>query len=167
MKRNQHQFTIWDLDNCLSDDAARLRLINWAAPEPEARYAPYHAHCGTDPVGNLNVFHAVSQLGRPVFFTARPERYRLPTTAWVRCELDIEQPVILMRANGDHRCSVDVKRDMLRQYAAMVTPDRGHPSLCAGAFDDREDIVDMYRDAGVNAALLSIHRACAMTRPTA
>ena len=165
MKRNQTQYAVWDLDNCLSDDRDRIKLIDWAQEAPDARYAAYHTLCANDVVGNLNIFQAIGQAARPVFFTARPESVRLETTRWVRLELDIEQPIIFMRPNGDARPSTKLKREMLRVHNNHVISQYGAPQLCYAAFDDREEVVDMYRSFQIDAMLLSIHNHCAYTAP--
>ena len=168
MLRNQTQYAIWDLDNCLSDDRSRIKLIDWANPDMTERYADYHAACAHDPARNLDVFHAITQLARPIFFTARPEAVRTDTTRWVRCELDIHQPLILMRRDDDRRPSSQVKCEMLAQYKfALHQRNPFSQDACFAAFDDREDIVDMYRQCGLNAALLSIHSVCAYVAPKA
>lgn len=167
MLRNQEQITIWDLDNCLSDDRARIRLIDWESTNMYTRYLKYHDACAQDPLRNEDVFHAVTQLGRPVFFTGRPESVRALTLQWIRCELDVQQPLVMMRPNDCHAPSVVVKETMLKAYAAHMIEKFGKLPPCAGAFDDRGDIVDMYRSYGVPAALLSIHSVCAYTAPKA
>ena len=168
MKRNQMQYAIWDLDNCLSDDRSRIKLIDWANPDMTARYAAYHAACVNDPARNVEVFLAITQLARPIFFTGRPESVRTDTSRWVRCELDIQQPLILMRRNDDHRPSVQVKSEMLAQYKFVLHQRNPYSQdACYAAFDDREDIVDMYRQCGLDAALLSIHSVCAYNAPKA
>lgn len=162
------QYVIWDLDNCLSDDRARIKLIEWADPDPTGRYAAYHAACAQDPARHLDVFYALSQLARPVFFTGRPEAVRSDTAQWVRCELSVKHPTLLMRRNNDSRPSVNVKHEMLMQYMHYIS--RLKPLVreeCFAAFDDREEIVDMYRQCGLHAGLLSIHSDCAYAAPKA
>ena len=164
MFRNQDQFAIWDLDNCLADDRARIRLIDWTKTDPTERYAAYHAAGALDPVRNENVFHAISQLARPVFFTGRPEAVRTAATRWIRCELDVEAPLVLMRPDGCTCSAVELKRAMISCYAVQMHEQR-NVQACYAAFDDREDIVDMYRSFGIPAALLSIHSVSAYIEP--
>ena len=165
MIRSQSQFAIWDLDNCLSDDRGRIRLIDWSQDNPDLRYNPYHAGCANDRCHNLDVFTTISQLARPVFFTSRPEAVRAETTRWIRCELDLQQPIIIMRPEKDHTPSLALKTEMLAQYIDTMLKSSNGMQPCFAAFDDREDIVDMYRWHGIDAAILNIHSVCAYTPP--
>lgn len=161
-------YAIWDLDNCLADDRARIKLINWGAADPTERYRDYHAACAEDPARNTDTFHTVTQFARPVFFTGRPEAVRGETAGWVRGELSVRQPPLLMRRPGDSRPSVLVKQEMVLLYMRYLAGEAPRAQgLCWGAFDDRPEIVEMYRRCGLNAALLSIHSVCAYTAPKA
>ena len=68
------KYVIFDLDNCLADDRARIPLINWNENHPDKRYAEYHSDVSNDPVGNYDTFiHWINGLSiRPIFMTARP-----------------------------------------------------------------------------------------------
>ncbi len=149
--------TIFDLDNCLSDDSRRIELIQWDRPIPE-RYALYHAACGLDKPGNLDVF---LEAENPVFLTARPVSSRGVTLSWIDHNLGLRAPVLLMRNDNDARPSVEVKAAQLE----VLFAEYGVTDVAA-AFDDREDIVAMYRSKGVPAAVLSIHAQCAYTPPS-
>ena len=162
--RNQ-KFAVWDLDNCLANDEARLALIKWDQTHPDARYDAYHAAAHKDPVGNRNTFEAINQMARPLFLTSRPEKYRVQTALWLKNNFDLDDAVIFMRPDDDTRSSVDLKRAMLGYGMAAMLRFYG-ARTCIAAFDDREDIVDMYRQAGLSAAVLRIHDVCAMTPPT-
>jgi hypothetical protein len=153
---------IWDLDNCLSDDAERSALIDWRL-EGAARWGAYHAACGNDAPGNLRLFrllhnnlsHLAPTPAVPVFFTARPESVREPTEAWLRKQLAVRlQPWhLLMRADGDERSSTEIKREMLDRIG--WTQRSGVQVVCA--FDDRPEVVAMYRAEGLQASILAIH----------
>jgi hypothetical protein len=153
------RYAIFDLDNCLSDDSERIRLIDWEQKNPGDRYYSYHNACGHDKVGNLRVFtDYVLRLGLiPIFLTGRPNQVRDETIAWIADHLMLGTTYLLkMRKNGDHRSSVLVKQEMIMEI--YLYPEYGITlSEIAIAFDDRLDIVQMYRKHGIPAAMLSIH----------
>lgn len=160
---------IWDLDNCLADDRPRIPLIRWAHYPTDACWAEYHAASAFDSVGNAHVFNAVhgprtwarADRPRPLFITTRPERFRLQTEEWIFRSLgwalkDEESGApmeLVMRAEGDTRSSVDIKRDGLRDWLGK------HPhATIVGAHDDLEAIIHMYRSHfAIPCRVLSIH----------
>jgi hypothetical protein len=156
------KYAIWDLDNCLSDDRARIPLINWDATNPDERYKEYHRACDQDPPGNLEIFGQVGASFTPIFLTARPVWVRPTTVAWIKKHLDIDNPTLLMRNVHDHRASVDLKRGMVEDLAMHYDVPL---SQIVEAFDDRPDIVRMYCKLGIDGQLLKIHDHCAYERP--
>ena len=163
------EYVIWDLDNCIADDRPRIPLINWSLPG-EQRWDAYHDACGADSVGNLplvNLWHGNgterAPLRVPVFFTARPERVRRQTAAWIESNFAWMLPLsptparpyrfrLFMRDAGDARSSVEIKRDMLARLRSEDP--RG---VVVHAYDDVPAIVEMYRACGFNAECLRIH----------
>jgi hypothetical protein len=151
---------IWDLDNCLTDDRARISRIDWSQTDPERRYSPYHEGCENDPPNSLGVaaFYAWHNGSRatesvPIIFTARPEKHRDGTNRWIERYLHpLSQAVIIMRQDGVHKTSADLKRDMLYQCRIQLSD----VSLMF-AFDDRAEIVEMYRREGLIACMLACH----------
>jgi hypothetical protein len=96
--------------------------------------------------------------------TARPVDVAQQTRDWIRRYLIRDLAVgyvLIMRNKGDHRPSVQLKREMvssLPEYGVKVED-------IAHAYDDREDIVAMYREQGIPATVLKIHDVCAYTPP--
>lgn len=158
------RYCIFDLDNCLSNDIARIPLIDWSQDDPEKRYAAYHAQCGEDDAGNLNVYRRVTATHIPVFLTARPVEVALQTRAWISHWLGVSNPRIMMRNRGDSRPSVDVKRWQLDQLFDSYGIKLEDIKV---AYDDRQDIVDMYNGFGIVGMLMSIHDVCAYKKPAA
>lgn len=156
-------YVIWDLDNCLSDDAWRISFIEWGATDGDTKYGAYHSHCGMDSPGNLKIFAAFQLISQPVFFTGRPESERQATEDWIQQRLKVEgRPYVLMRPNGNHARSADIKRAQVMAFIQAHAALR--EILCA--FDDREDIVAMYKDYyGIPSMVLNIHDVCAYTNP--
>lgn len=160
------KYVIFDLDNCLADDRARIPLINWEAPTADLRYEAYHWRCGEDEIGNFDVFcDHIAKGAMPIFLTARPLSVESPTRQWL-LKLFRGTPVqphyhLIMRNIGDHRPSVDVKRwqvHSLPEYGVELDD-------VIAAYDDREDVVEMYRALGLNAQRVHIHSDDAYARP--
>jgi hypothetical protein len=164
MNIRKRTFRILDLDNCISDDSPRLALIDWTKPHPNDRYRLYHEAAGDDKPGNLDLFDEYAQTEHSLIVcTARPIAYSVLTRRWLE-EQGVKPFALLMRNNPDTRPSVAVKATQLQwlfdHYG--VTKDR-----IADAYDDRQEIVDMYLSHGIAAYRRWIHDGCAMTKPEA
>lgn len=154
---------IFDLDNCVANDAHRIPLIDWKQQNPELRYSAYHAACEQDEPCNLALFRRVAEFNRICFFTARPVSVHEKTVRWIRERLGCKDFALHMRNNGDHRHSLALKTEML----GHLLHDQATPVECiVGAYDDRPDIVEMYRLTGIDAHVLAAHDVCAYTPPT-
>jgi len=151
---------IVDLDNCIADDAWRIPKINWAKSNPMERYHDYHLLSGFDRPGNLEIFNAHPDAS-VIIFTARPVHYHAVTREWLKRHA-IDYEFLVMRNNDDHRPSLELKRMMLHwlPHAYDVQLD-----WIVGAYDDRADVVAMYKQHGINAHCRGIHNVCAYTKP--
>lgn len=158
------KYCIFDLDNCLVDDRDRIPLIDWTAPNPTLKYHEYHAACQGDAPGNLETYRYVTSTHKPIFLTARPESVRSDTRTWISRWLGVTDPMLMMRQNFDHRPSVELKRDLLKAIPSVFSIEIAD---ITAAYDDREDIVAMYREQGLKAEVLNIHDVCAYTQPAA
>jgi hypothetical protein len=156
------RYAIFDLDNCLSNDLPRIPLIDWSQEDSDKRYAAYHDKCGEDDAGNLSVYRRVTATHTPVFLTARPAAVALQTRAWISRWLGVSNPILMMRNTGDRRPSVDVKRWQLDQLTSHYNVALEDIKV---AYDDRQDIVDMYNGFGIIGMLMSIHDVCAYKKP--
>lgn len=152
------QCTIFDLDNCVADDGWRIPMIDWSKSVAEGRYDKYHALSSLDTPHNVGL---VDSSLNPVFLTARPVMFYPQTQAWIRKHFGIQRPTIIMRNNDDHRPSPELKAS---QLSALLGGDYLFTNV-AIAYDDRDDIVRMYRDHGVRAMQVAIHDVCAYTPP--
>lgn len=147
---------IFDIDNCIAADAWRANLIDFNNPDIDARYHAYHLKLSEDKFENQAVFyHWASSADLVAFITSRPERYRKETQAWLNKNIDglvhAAQFVMLMRADNDKRRSVEVKADLLRVLRHKF-PEFNFPTDVIAAFDDRKDVIDMYRKCGITTA---------------
>lgn len=151
------QYRILDLDNCIANDAWRIPRISWQHIDPDRKYHDYHMLAGFDEVGNEELFKGRSNI---IIFTARPVLIRAMTEEWLRRK-GVDYDILMMRNNGDHRKSVDLKMQQLHwlsQYSIEL-------KQIEHAFDDRQDVIDMYKKCGVPATVRAIHNVCAYTRP--
>lgn len=157
------RFAIFDLDNCLANDAWRIPRIAWDEEDLDARYHAYHTLGAFDSAANRSALHAhVSAAHRIVISTARPSNLRAATHEWLRRRLKLEPWALFMRPHGDHRPSVVLKSDHLNGLL------RGGVRLhqIEHAYDDRPDVVAMYAERGVPATVLCVHSVCAYTPPS-
>lgn len=157
-------YVIFDIDNCISDDSHRIPLIDWTPGiSPDERYKAYHANAHTDQPHNSNALinWLRTQGVQVVFMTARPDSIRLATEGWLfRC-FRVSGSRLMMREVGDHSPSANLKSAMLRTLQASLLP--GDAIL--HAYDDRQDVVNMYNLHGVEASVLKVHDICAYTPP--
>lgn len=147
---------ILDLDNCIAHDAWRIPRINWRLTG-DARYHDYHLLAPWDSVGNHELFEGK----RCAILTGRPVMFRAATLHWLtRAGVDVA--ALLMRNPNDSRSSAMVKRAQVIHLLAHY--DVSFEDIEA-AYDDREDIVHMYREWGFKAEQRSLHSVCAYTNP--
>lgn len=137
------RLTICDLDGTICDDRHRLHLIKRSGPD---RWDDYHAACMADRFMNAGCVAAPQTI---LFFTARPEKYRAMTEAWLGfnglCPRNLK-----MRGDHDHSPSDIIKERMLLEFVrtlplGLVTL----RSILVTAYDDRDDVLAVYRRYGI------------------
>jgi len=139
----KNKIRIVDLDSTVSDDRWRQWLIDYDHPDVTARYHAYHIHCDKDPVINR---HIVDDSPVPVIFvTARPVYMRDKTEQWLK-KHGLDYIALVMRPNDDHSPSPAMKERVLYHIENLFSVER--------AYDDRQDIIDMFRCNGVEAVLV-------------
>jgi len=157
---------LFDLDGTICDIDHRLHLIHPKAGQsvgqnrndqnPETVFKPnwdqFFRECAHDkpitPV--IHLAHAL-MLREPVLFvTGRDENVRDLTMAWLG--RNVASPALLeartklyMRKHGDHRQDHEVKGELLTQ----IKLDGYDPIM---AFEDRDQVVAMWRKAGITCA---------------
>jgi hypothetical protein len=158
--KDKPTYFIFDLDNCLSDDAWRIKYIDWDEPDLCKRYAAYHDHAPrdkADPEKRAFFHRIVGERGHtPIFFTGRPTRLRSQTATWLLEELGYDAPnelLMFMRRPGDRSRAADLKSMMLTDAMAYGIP----LDSIRGAVDDREDVVEMYKSFGLDSWVVKIH----------
>jgi hypothetical protein len=123
-------------------------------------------HRGGDPrktiISDWSKFHGLMVLDQPIQHTVdkliahkrngqkvvllsmRPERFRRFTERWLS-DMDIPYDALYLRPSADYRKGNDVKRAI---YEKEIEPQYD----VVHAYDDRDDIVKMWRDMGLNAS---------------
>lgn len=149
---------IFDIDGCISDDEWRIRHID--TDSKPINYDPYHKRLQWDSptfggASHLrNFLLSESPKFTILFVTARPVLYWAATVAWLEKNFGIQYAkhyYLYMRPIGNVQKSVDLKKDVtLRLVAAFGASGK----VIQHAFDDRRDIVDMYRSIGIQAHVL-------------
>ena len=91
------------------------------------------------------VLHALMTIHDVVFVSGRPEHTRKDTVAWLRKHnfwFAIPDPKLYMRRDREYRPTLKVKRELLDRL-------RGDGYVPQLVFDDRDQVVNMWRDAGI------------------
>lgn len=134
---------IFDIDGTLTDPSHRRHLI---ACKPK-RWDEFYALAGDDkPKWQvINLAQKLKAAGDSIILcSGRPERLRPVTGSWM-LHHGVPYDLLYMRAEGDHRPDTIVKREMLDQMrAGKIKP--------TVAFDDRNSVVAMWREAGLVCA---------------
>ena len=151
-----------DVDNVLANDAWRLSMIDFEEPDLDKRFHEYHKASSLDEPANLSLVQTPppreSQffLMQPyvVLMTAMPKRYAAQRAQWL-WRHGVHHNMVLMREDDDHRHSVDVKRDMTKLVDELFDLSR----WCIAAYDDRADVVRMWRNEfGLPAHVVGINK---------
>jgi hypothetical protein len=152
-KKPNDKLVIFDLDGCISDDRWRRCLIEPSAiGEQVDNYGAYHDKICEDTViegSRILLKNYIAAGVFPIFITARPTSVRASTEKWIKDSLGLTLSSdywMFMRAEGDYRSSVDIKREVIKLVQAEAA--KSQRTIIA-AFDDRTDIVDMYFAEGV------------------
>lgn len=145
---------ILDLDACISNDAWRIPKIQWQHNDINRRYHDYHLLAGFDECRNKELFEGRTAIA---IFTARPVMYRAITEEWLKRN-GVNWSHLLMRNDSDHSHSVDLKERQLDWLSSLYEVPI---STIEHAYDDRGDVIAMYRRRGVPATMRRIHNVSA------
>ncbi len=143
---------VFDLDGTLADLAHRLHFIKPPKGQEdgfEADWKAFYGACHADePIKETiglyrDLWEANKHMWKNLFVIAsgRSEDCRYDTVMWLK-EQGIEYDALYMRAKDDHRADHIVKREML----AQMRGDGFEPIM---AFDDRQQVVDLWRGEGI------------------
>jgi phosphoglycolate phosphatase-like HAD superfamily hydrolase len=135
---------IFDIDGTLADISQRLHFIQ----QKPADWYKFFSAAGDDAsiTEVIYIARALAYEGhRIVYSTGRPERTRELTKEWLYIN-DLPSGQIFMRADKDHREDFIVKSELLDYILHTIDPDLSH---YGGVFEDRQQVVDMYRARGL------------------
>jgi len=153
-------YIILDLDNTIANDGWRIPKINWQKTDPTERYHDYHSLSGFDELGNTDIFETHKD-EKIIIFTARPVLYAELTKEWLSRK-NIPYEALVMRNNNDKRHSLELKKTMLSWLPTAYGVDL---EQIVAAYDDRGDVVEMFKQQGIAAHRREIHNVCAYTKP--
>jgi beta-phosphoglucomutase-like phosphatase (HAD superfamily) len=134
---------IWDLDGTLSDDKARAHFVE----VERGRARDWHSYfdaIDTDPpiAASMEVLRAMHAAGiRILFLTGRPEYTRPKTVRWLQANGLTEYDALIMRPEGERRPAGFFKAEAVERLR------REYQLVCA--FEDRIDVAEQLREAGV------------------
>lgn len=137
---------ICDIDGTIADVRHRLHFIQNedGTKKKKPDWDAFHAAC-VDDKPFMDVMHVVHTLYRDerdlYFLSGRNDVVREQTKAWLGYYGFYQSTDLIMRKAGDRRPDTEVKLEMIRQLG--LTP---HDVLCI--FDDRQCVVDMWRENG-------------------
>lgn len=168
LKRIKKMVILLDIDNCVADDAWRIRYIDHNQTDPDKKYDNYHMLAPFDRADNLEELTRAYSDHQYRYFvlTARPERFRVMTEVWLKRK-GLFNFNLLMRANDDHSSSTEIKRKMVDEVMGFFQQEESlqplemefFAQIVTLALDDRQDVIDMYKSLGFNAHQLKIHSA--------
>jgi len=146
---------IFDLDNCIADDAWRASKIRFTEEDLFLKYHDYFSLSAFDELANTRPL----EHSQWIVISARSELYRQITIEWIRRKTQqaqypgvIHMPLaIYLRQHDDHRPAVEIKRDIAKMILDTLTV----PPIIA--YDDRPEIVEMYESLGIKACVLQIN----------
>jgi len=134
---------IFDLDGTLANIDHRRHLVT----NGNSNWDKFHQECIHDTVVNpvKQIFDLLQKHGYQMWiFSGRSRAVEPETMGWLY-KYDIYYHHLIMRNEGDYMSDVDLKRKWLNIY--FPTEDDRSNILCV--FDDRQKVVDMWREEGL------------------
>lgn len=133
---------IFDIDGTLADISHRLHHIQ---KEPKD-WSGFFADCGNDvPIpGVVAITHNLRRAGAFILLvTGRSDEIRALTQNWLT-QMGVHHKGLYMRKAGDHREDHVIKAEILERIR-----EEWHQEPIAGIFEDRNQVVKMYRAQGL------------------
>jgi hypothetical protein len=138
---------ILDLDNCISDDINRRHFLNNRFWLKEEGLRHYHANSFLDRFVGIPIEYG----DKIIIFTGRPDRYRDMTISWLN-KNGIKPILILMRPDKNYDKSPLLKEEMLAYVLDVI-----EAKEIKMAYDDRQDVLDMYKKYDIPTTLKRIN----------
>ena len=135
---------IFDIDGTLANNKHRVHHLEKTPKDWDAYHADYEKDVPFDHM--CRTAHMIAGHYTVIFCTGRPEYQRRGTLKWLYHNVTANlEKCLYMRKDGDHRPDHIVKLELLEQ----IRLDGLDPIM---AFDDRNSVVKMWRDAGIPCA---------------
>ena len=132
---------IFDLDGTLALIEHRRHFVEQEKPDWDAFFSRCNEDKPNEPV--IEVYHALQSMGHTMWiFSGRSDQTQRDTVSWLY-DKDIEFAKLVMRKEGDHQPDTKLKKSWLDKYFPIDKKNL----LCT--FDDRQSVVDMWRENGV------------------
>lgn len=144
---------IFDIDGTLADISHRLHFIGadkggWISSTNTSKdWESFYKACVDDKpiLETINIARALAIWGDTIVYsTGRSTDIFQETRTWLESH-GLPYARIYMRPDGDHREDCVVKSELLD----MIMEDYKYGGVIAGAFEDRQQVVDMYRARGI------------------
>jgi beta-phosphoglucomutase-like phosphatase (HAD superfamily) len=134
---------VWDLDGTLADDRARAHFVEVEAGRARDWESYFDAIDQDPPIAaSMEVLRAMHAAGnRIIFLTGRPQYTRPKTERWLEANGLTGYDMLLMRPDGERRPAGYFKVE------AVARLQREYEIVCA--FEDRIDVADHLREAGI------------------
>lgn len=152
------RLAIFNIDGCISDDRWRRARVPEGASQ-SADFAAYHDGAKDDPPLQFGAAILANHIANGDFiaFATGREIHRAEETAtWIRKHFAIkpnEDFIIMMRDANDQRAVVDVKMEQAQYLIKSFCPQ--NEKTVIAAYDNRNDVVQMYRSNGFDATILN------------
>lgn len=146
--RKDNLIYIFDIDGTLADLSHRLHFIAGEKKD----WTGFYAACSNDlPIPEVvATLHNLNRAGASILLsTGRSAEIREQTEKWLS-RFAIFHEGLYMRKEGDHREDSIVKSELLDQILLDRDECLGPNAVpIAGIFEDRQQVVDMYRARGL------------------
>jgi hypothetical protein len=155
MSRNESKrAAIFNLDGCVSDDRWRRSMVPHDA-EKAVDFAEYHARCYEDEpmaYGAAILANHIANGDFIVFLSGRPGQVGEESVKWIAEKFKLKPGddfTLFLRGDKDERPTVNIKSDFVDFLMKS-----GNKTIVA-AYDNRRDVVLMYREKGIEATILN------------
>jgi FMN phosphatase YigB (HAD superfamily) len=147
------KYIIFDIDGTLADNSHRQHYLDGREKDWDGFFSQMHLDCIVEAVRVVHDSLTSTDAKRPIYWppkwkvvyvTGRYERYRKATATWLNRNLGYSgaPDALFMRADGDSRPDWIIKKEiMYREF--------GGPANVLMAFDDRKQVIDMWRHHGI------------------
>lgn len=132
---------LFDLDGTLCSVEHRRKYVQGEYKDWKA----FNSACVLDkPVRHVQIIHDLISFYsyKIIYCSGRTDEYRKETLEWLELHLGVSDPDLRMRKAGDHRPDNVVKKEILDTIRK-----NGYDPIAA--FDDRDQVVAMWRENGV------------------